>query len=36
MVKSVTMVMSNQILSRGMQLAQTSGIKKKKKKETIK
>ena len=36
MVKSVTMVMSNKILSRGTQLAQASGIKKEWKKETIK
>ena len=28
MIKSVTMVMSNKILSRGTQLAQTSGMKK--------
>ena len=28
MVESVTMVMSNKILSRGTQLTQTSGIKK--------
>ena len=28
MVKSVTMVMSNKILSKGTQHAQTSGIKK--------
>ena len=28
MVKSVTMVISNKILSRGAQLAQTSGVKK--------
>ena len=28
MVKSVTMVISNKILSRGAQLAQTSGMKK--------
>ena len=27
MVKSVTMVMSNKILSRGTQLAQTNGLK---------
>ena len=33
MVKSITMVMSNQILSRGTQLDQTSSIKKKKKKQ---
>ena len=30
------MVMSNKILSRGAQLAQTSGMKKEQKKETIK
>ena len=36
MVKSVTMVMSNKILSKGTQHAQTSGIKKEQKKETIK
>ena len=36
MVKSVTMVMSNKILSRGTQLAQTSGMKMELKKETIK
>ena len=28
MVKSVTIVMNNEILSRGTQLAQTSGMKK--------
>ena len=31
----ITMVMSNKILSRGTQLAQTSDMKKEKKKETI-
>ena len=36
MVKSITMVISNKILSTGTQLAQTSGIKKEQKKETIK
>ena len=36
MVKSVTMVMSNKILSSGKRLDQTSGIKKEQKKETIK
>ena len=34
MVKSVTMVMSTKILSRGAQLAQTSSMKKEQKKET--
>ena len=34
MVKSVTMVMSTKILSRGTQLAQTSSMKKELKKET--
>ena len=36
MVKSITVVMSNKILSRGTKLAQTSGMKMEKKKETIK
>ena len=36
MVKSVTMVMSNKILSSGKRLDQTSGMKKEQKKETIK
>ena len=36
MVKSVTMLMGNKILSSGKQLDQTSGIKKEQKKETIK
>ena len=36
MVKSVAMVMSNKILSRGAQLAQTSSMKKESIKETIK
>ena len=34
MVKSVTMVMSTKILSRGAQLTQTSSMKKEQKKET--
>ena len=33
MVKSVTMLMSNKILYRGTQLAQTSGIKKEQKQQ---
>ena len=36
MVKSVTMVMSNKILSRGTQLAQTSGMKRNRKQERVK
>ena len=36
MVKKVTMVMSNKILSRGTQLTQTSSMKKEQTKETIK
>ena len=36
MVKSVTMVMSNKILSSGKRLDQTSGMKKEQEKETIK
>ena len=36
MVKSVTMVMSKKILSRGTQLAQTQWYKKEQKKETVK
>ena len=36
MVKRVTMVMSNETLSRGTQHVQTSGMKKEQKKETIK
>ena len=35
MVKCVTMVMSNKIISRGTELAQTSSMKKEQKKETI-